>query len=121
MDLPLIIPAHLVPPLLSREEVENFRKELISMWVECVEEYFDESYAKRTHHNARTYQHGCRGPLCTAANRAQTRSRHGHVATGKFAILDPIIEHFFDTIQHEEQRSQSGLMESLLGQKTTKI
>jgi hypothetical protein len=92
-----------LPADFTREEYDSLDEDrLQGIWEECVLEFYNPDMDTRAHYNARTYQHGCRGPLCTAANRAATRRRHGHEATGEFKIIDPIIERFYNYIRDEQ-------------------
>lgn len=57
-----------LPPELGITDPEILT-ELPRIWREVCTEILDQDFKTRSHLNRKTYEVGCRGPLCTKANR----------------------------------------------------
>ena len=87
----------MMPPLPLGLDAEGI--DLKQVWSEVVHELADRKFRGRSHHNRKTYEHGCLGPLCRKANRDYMRRRT--TPNKKYQQLDPILVFFF-----EEARAQ---------------
>ena len=67
--------------------------ELDELWNAICAEICDIRFLTRTH-NKRTYDQGCRGPLCGMGMRIHGRRRSATGISEKYAELDPIIQYF---------------------------
>lgn len=91
----MIIPRRLLPEghqQWSDEELAEWHTYIDALWDGMKNEYRNRDYADTAHGKARTYDAGCRGPACLAANRARARKYSGHEVSPKYLIEEPIIE-----------------------------
>lgn len=67
--------------------------DLEEVWLEVMEELTEYKYRNRTHHNPKTYNVGCRGPLCRKALRDYS-GRHGAKPWPQHRVLNPVLIFF---------------------------
>ena len=83
------------------------------LWEEVLEEFFNEDFELRAHHNTGTYDQGCRGPLCRKALREHPRRKKPDTGTLQMReerIYDPVIEYFHVVIKHRARISQQAVL-----------
>lgn len=66
--------------------------EIAQLWTDLIQELMDERYAGRVHGNRRTYDSGCKGPLCTKAVRDHARRRQNTGMSERYRYIDPLLE-----------------------------
>ena len=78
------------PPEEMLGTLEDF--EVAELWTCLIQELMDEAYAGRTHNNRRTYDAGCRGPLCLMATRHHARRRQGTGPSDRYKYVDMLLQ-----------------------------
>lgn len=73
-------------------ESEHVMSAAAVVWNEIIKELLDEEYLGRTHGNRRTYDVGCKGPICRKAARDHARRRNQSEPTPDMKQLDLLIE-----------------------------
>lgn len=63
-----------------------------ALWHLIITELLDEEFAGRTHGNRKTYDSGCKGPICRKAARDHGRRRNQSEPTDEFKRLDLLIQ-----------------------------
>lgn len=81
-------------PEPPREEMLGMmdESEISQLWTDLIHELMDDTYAGRVHGNRRTYDAGCKGPLCTKAVRDHARRRQNTGISEKYRYIDPLLE-----------------------------
>lgn len=79
------------PPLEVMDDLQ-LMSFLNALWMACAKEWTTMDGWR--HGNARTYNEGCRGPLCKHAAREASREKNSSEPRGKYVWLDPIIAHY---------------------------
>ena len=86
------------------------------LWSAVCVEVLDPVFSKRSHHNAGTYDIGCRGPLCRKALREHPR-RKSPAGTAlqlrEERIYDPVLEYFHVVIKHRIRTEQQAILKDL--------
>jgi len=89
-------------------------RELSELWNGLIMELLDEEYSNRTH-NKRTYDAGCRGPLCRKAVREAARRRNRNAVAEKYLFIDPILECWQPVASERIARVRTRLVQELTG------
>lgn len=80
-----------LPVKLDEHDLEN--DELCLLWKSLIFEIMDADYQSRTHGNRRTYDAGCRGPMCGKSVREHGRRRSPDAkSAARYVWIDQIIE-----------------------------
>lgn len=87
-------------------------QELGELWHALIVELLDNEYTNRTH-NKRTYDAGCRGPLCRKATREAGRRRHKTAIHEKYLFVDPILDFWLPLATERIERVRTRLIEEL--------
>lgn len=84
-----------LPPELGVTDPEILT-ELPRIWREVCTEILDQKFKTRSHLNRKTYEVGCRGPLCTKANRDHfyRLSTAEHITKHKARRFDTVLLFF---------------------------
>lgn len=110
------LPEHLIPDL-NDDEMRNFLRITVTLWRDCVDEYFDEDHLRRGHFKNSTYLSGCKGPLCTAAARRQVRlTKNITTPSDRYIYIEPLLDYFWDSINAEDEESRLILKSHLRSQ-----
>jgi hypothetical protein len=88
-------------------------KELGDLWHQLIVELLDATFVSRTHENRRTYDAGCRGPLCSKAAREHSRRRFSSPASPKYVYIDAILMDWKIIAEARIARAQQLLLEAL--------
>jgi len=86
--------------------------ELADLWHDLIVELLDNEYVTRTH-NKRTYDAGCRGPLCRKAVREAGRRRFQNTVHEKYLFVDPILEYWSPIALERINRLRTKLVQEL--------
>lgn len=87
-------------------------EELGDLWYELIVELIDQEYISRTH-NKRTYDAGCRGPLCRKATREAGRRRNRTTVHEKYLFVDPILDFWHPIAVERIARVRARLVQEL--------
>jgi len=87
--------------------------DLAELWHKMIAELLNAEYSGRTHENRRTYNAGCKGPLCTKAAREHTRRRMDGAPSLKYAYIDRILDAWKPIAQARISNAQQKLLEEL--------
>lgn len=87
--------------------------ELADLWHKLVVELLNSQYSGRTHHNRRTYDAGCRGPLCCKSVREYGRRRSQTSPNEKYKYIDPILDHWKPVAVERIEVAQRAVLEQL--------
>lgn len=87
-------------------------QELGDLWVGLVEEILDPEYSNRTH-NKRTYDAGCRGPLCRKAAREAGRRRQRSGVSETYMFVDRLIDYWEPIARERIEALRVKLLEQL--------
>lgn len=90
-------------------------QELGELWHLLIVELLDEEYMNRSHHNRRTYDAGCKGPLCRKATREASRRRNKTAVHEKYLYVDPILDYWWPLASERIARVRAKLVEELTG------
>lgn len=83
----------MIPKLPSRLHDNGMTDaELSDLWHKLIVELLDTEYAGRTHGSRRTYDAGCKGPLCSKGVREHARRRNSTGPNVRYKFVDPILE-----------------------------
>lgn len=99
------IPADLIDHGMTEQELGD-------LWYELVSELLDQNFMSRTH-NKRTYDAGCRGPLCRKATREAGRRRYKNAIAEKYLFLDPLLDHWEPIAIQRIERLRNKLIQEL--------
>lgn len=86
------------------------------LWHEVMDEVRDPEYRKRAHHNASTYDQGCRGPLCRKALREHPRRKAPgatEIQLREERIYDPVLEYFHTVLKYRVRITQQAILREL--------
>jgi len=102
-------------PALPEELADHWMSddELADLWHRLCVELLDLKYANRTHHNRRTYDAGCKGPLCGKATREHARRRTKTNANEKYEFVDKILDYWYPIAVKRIQDAQAIILEQL--------
>lgn len=103
-----------IPRELLPEDQVAARETLTELWKRCATEYTDTEYARRTHFSHKTYQAGCRGPLCVTASRQAARRNSGSAPREDLVWLEPIIEFFFAELNRLHDLSTEAMRAAII-------
>lgn len=99
-----------IMPTQSLREMIYFSDECEALWKEIIIEVTDPDYVRRSHHNAGTYDAGCRGPLCRKSYREHPKRKLpmdvGRMTPREERIFDPIMEYFHTVMKHRVKQHQ---------------
>ena len=102
---------------LANDDADLFYHEhCADLWVQVVNELEDAEYRTRSHHNAGTYNQGCRGPLCRKANREHPRRKTPEVSPAQLRderVYDPVLEYFHIVFKHRIRTAQNELLKEV--------
>lgn len=97
------------PPEAAFRDVDECVAFLNIVWIEIAREYNSGLYGNRTHGNERTYNEGCRGPVCRLGAREANRARKNQVATGRYVWLDKVIAEYDRVMLQIDRHNQDQL------------
>lgn len=100
-------------PPLPKEFQQSTKFNLNEIWAAVCQELADTDFQSRSHHNRRTYDAGCYGPLCRKAVRDHSRKRTGSSPRDEFRELDPILMYFFSEAQRRIREHMEDLLNSI--------
>lgn len=85
------------------------------IWQHIYEELIAPEHQGRSHHNVGTYDKGCRGPLCTKANREHPRRKVAvtPLQLRQERIYDPVMEYFHTVIKYRIRNAQQDIIQQL--------
>lgn len=86
------LPAH-IKPVLEEDEIQD-------LWNKMIQELLNADWNGRTHHNRRTYDAGCKGPLCAKAQREHGRRRMSVSPSERYRFIDSVLD-FWKPIAEE--------------------
>lgn len=89
------------------------QEELRILWQKLVHELLDADYNGRTHHNRRTYDAGCKGPLCGKAMREHGRRRTSTAPNEKYKYLDPILDYWRPVAEDRIAAARAKMLQQL--------
>lgn len=69
--------------------------ELDEMWKALLTELINPAWSGRTHYNRKTYDAGCKGPMCRKAAREYSRRRNSTIGTREQLKRDAILDYWF--------------------------
>lgn len=87
--------------------------ELAELWQKLVVELLDTRFSGRTHCNRRTYDAGCRGPLCGKAVREHGRRRNQTTPNEKYRYIDAILEYWRPIAVARIEAAQAAVLRQL--------
>lgn len=88
--------------------------ELAELWHKLIVELLDTDYIGRTHHNRRTYDAGCKGPLCGKAVREHGRRRQQVQAPSqRYFWIDQIIAYWHPIAVKRISDAQAAVLQKL--------
>lgn len=87
--------------------------ELQELWRELIVELLDEEYANRTHGSSRTYDAGCRGPMCKKSVRERSRRRNQVNASERYKYVELIIEYWYPIAEARVSEAKHRLVDQL--------
>lgn len=100
------LPDHLIDHGMTEEELGE-------LWYDLVVELSEEKYTNRTH-NSRTYDAGCRGPLCRKSTRENARRRNqSKTVLEKYLFVDPILDYWSPIARERIARIRAKLVQEL--------
>lgn len=107
----------LTMPIIPREIFSTPDMEYCKdLWESVCNEFLDETYASRAHHNAGTYDKGCHGPLCRKANREHARRRKANrtaILLREEQLYDPVMEYFHTIIKLRVRTVQLSILKDI--------
>lgn len=83
------------PPLPESFDGKLTHVELEELWGTLLKELANPLWFNRKHHNRRTYDAGCQGPMCTKAVREYARRRNRTNPSERYAKIDAVLEFWF--------------------------
>lgn len=89
--------------------------ELAELWQKIIVELMDTEYMGRTHGNRRTYDAGCKGPICGKAVREHGRRRTQTAPNERYKYLDPIIAFYWTVAVERIDVAREAMLEKLTG------
>lgn len=104
---------------LATEDADlTYHMRCVELWESVCQEVMNIDYMSRQHHNAGTYDKGCRGPLCRKALREHPRRRSPSgvlIQVHEERIYDPVLEYFHTVIKHRVRTQQTALLKQISG------
>lgn len=89
-------------------------EELAELWHKLIVELLNEEFVNRTHQNRRTYDAGCKGPLCSKAVREHARRRNRtNSPNERYKFIDPILDYWAPIAAERINRVRAKLVEEL--------
>jgi len=101
-----------VPEHLGDHELED--SELAELWHSLCVELLDEEFSRRTHGSPRTYDAGCRGPMCTKGMRLRARRRTTGGANERYTYIDPILDHWCKVAYERIEAAKARILEQVI-------
>lgn len=89
--------------------------ELAELWQKIVVELMNSDYVGRTHGNRRTYDAGCKGPICGKAVREHGRRRTQTAPNERYKYLDPIIDFYWKIAVERIEAAREAMLAELTG------
>lgn len=87
--------------------------ELAELWHDLVVELLNPEFSNRTHNNRRTYDAGCKGPLCRKALREYARRRSTSSVNEKYRYVDLILDHWTPIAWERIREAQRAILATL--------
>lgn len=88
-------------------------QELTDLWHQLIVELLDTEFITRTHQNRRTYDAGCKGPLCSKATREHSRRRSSGQPNERYVYIDSILEAWKPVAEARIAAAQRQILEAL--------
>lgn len=89
--------------------------DLESVWRDVCEELTDPPYRNRSHHNPKTYNVGCRGPLCRKAIRDYMRRDRVNSSTqSRYALVNPLLMFYMKEALAQIAAHEAQVLEKLI-------
>lgn len=112
------IPVELMPDGIGEKEALHplvFERDMEKLWSDICFELTDTQFTRRTHHNRKTYQVGCHGPLCLKANRdwAYRRASVGAPPATEARKYDLLILFFGEQAKKRIAEQEAAMMERI--------
>ena len=104
-----------LPPELGITDPEILT-ELPELWREVCEELLVPMWRRRSHLHRKTYESGCRGPLCRKANRdfVYRTSEEEFIPRNKARRFDTVLMFFMVEAQHRIEEEEARMLEKIL-------
>lgn len=88
-------------------------EELAELWHALIVELLNTELSGRTHHNRRTYDAGCRGPLCSKSTREYARRRNATAPNEKYRYIDPILDYWYPVAMQRIHNARESILREL--------
>lgn len=105
-------------PSLPAEFGENCLGEDVTqeLWNKVILELLNADWTGRTHHNRRTYDAGCKGPLCAKAQREHSRRRSQTTTPSeKYRFMDAALDYFKPIAEQRIDEAREHMIMQLTG------
>jgi hypothetical protein len=113
------LPTTLYPPHGEFDTAHAMLDFLDNLWFECAQEWNDPRFLTRTHGNHKTYQAGCKGPICAMGMREVSRQRTNAEPRKPFVWLDPIINEYLEIMKEQEEIALKQVRERMASESLT--
>jgi hypothetical protein len=84
------------------------------VWQAVCRELVDPDYKNRSHHNPKTYNVGCRGPLCRKAIRDYAGRRGNTSTKSRYALVNPLLMFYMQEAQDQIAAHEAQTLEKLI-------